>query len=280
MSFELEPTVATITKIVQETDSIRSFRLELDGDFDYNPGQFCIVGIPGVGESAISINSSPTQKGFINLTIANVGAVTEKIHQLSNGDQLTFRGPFGNGFPVDRLKGMNISYMAGGVGLPAISNIMQYTMDKRSDYGKMELLYGARTPKDIVFKDRFADWDKMADFNVKLTVDDGDSNWRGDVAVVPKYYDKDFLNRSNLLFDIDPDFSNTAVIASGPPVMIYFTLQALEKIGFPKDKTFVSLEARMNCGVGKCGRCNVGRHYICQDGPVFTATQVAEMQVF
>jgi sulfhydrogenase subunit gamma (sulfur reductase) len=280
MNCELEPTIATISDIIQETDSIRSFKLKLDGDFDYNPGQFCIVGIPGVGESAISINSTPTRREFINLTIANVGAVTEKIHKLTVGDQITFRGPFGNGFPVDSLKGMNISYMAGGVGLPAISNIMQYTMDKSSDYGEMELLYGARTPKDIVFKDKFEGWEQVSGFSVKLTVDNGDPSWNGDVAVVPKYYDKEFANRSKLLFDVDPSFSKTAVIASGPPVMIYFTLKALEKIGFPLNKTFVSLEARMNCGVGKCGRCNVGRHYICQDGPVFTADQVAEMQVF
>ncbi len=280
MTDKMTPTIAEILKIENETSEIKSFQLKLKSDLDYNPGQFCIVGVPGVGESAISIGSSPTQKGYIKLTIANVGAVTEKIHGLSEGDNLTFRGPFGNGFPLDKLKGMNISYMAGGVGLPAISNIMQYTFAKRSDYGKMELLYGARTPADLVFKSRLDEWQSVPNFEMKLTVDNGNKDWRGDVAVVPKYYDKEFSNRSTLLFKDDPSFKKTVVIASGPPIMIKYTLIGLEKLGFPKDKIFVSLEARMNCGFGKCGRCNVGHQYICQDGPVFSAAQVDEMPVF
>ncbi|MEZ4812354.1 MAG: FAD/NAD(P)-binding protein [Caldisericia bacterium] len=275
-----KPEIVEILEIINETESIKSFKLKLKNDLNYNPGQFCIVGVPGVGESAISIGSSPTQKGFIKLTIASVGAVTEKIHEHFVGDNLTFRGPFGNGFPVDKLKGKNISFMAGGVGLPAISNIMQYTFDNRNDFKRIELLYGARTPGDLVFKSELEEWKSVKDFDIKLTVDNGDKNWTHDVGVVPQFYDKEFANKSSLLFKDDPGFTNTAVIASGPPIMIKFTLIALDKIGFPKENIFVSLEARMNCGFGKCGRCNVGHHYVCQDGPVFSAAQVDEMPVF
>lgn len=170
--------------------------------------------------------------------------------------------------------------MAGGVGLPAISNIMQYCMANRGDYGKMELLYGARTPSDMVFTKKLEEWKSAKDFKMQLTVDNGDKDWTGDVGVVPQYYDANFAKRSELLFSTDKHFDKTAVVASGPPVMIKFTLIALAKIGFPKERTYVSLEARMNCGCGKCGRCNVGHHYICQDGPVFTAAEVEQMKVF
>lgn len=272
------PEMATIDKIEVETPTIKTFYIKKDGgNFNYEPGQFCIVGVPGVGESAISIGNTPTKNQYLELTIAKIGSVTDVLHTLKEGARVTVRGPYGNGFPKEALKGMNISYMAGGVGFSAISNIMTYTLDKRSDYGNIEILYGARTPSDHVFKTKVLEWAKSPNTTLKLTADVGDANWKHDVGVVPQYYDSNFKNRSKLLFEDDPRFQKTAVIASGPPVMIKFTLIALDKIGFPKDKIYVSLEARMNCGCGKCGRCNVGHNYICQDGPVFTAAQVAAM---
>lgn len=272
------PEMATIDKIEIETSSIKTFFIKKDGgNFNYEPGQFCIVGVPGIGEAAISIGNTPTKNQYLELTIAKIGSVTDTLHTLKEGARVTVRGPYGNGFPKDKLKGMNISYMAGGVGFSAISNIMTYTLDKRSDYGNIEILYGARTPADHVFKGRVFEWAKSPNTTLKLTADVGAPDWKHDVGVVPQYYDANFKNKSKLLFETDPKFEKTAVIASGPPVMIKFTLLALEKIGFPKDKIYVSLEARMNCGCGKCGRCNVGHHYICQDGPVFTAAEVSAM---
>ncbi len=272
------PEMATIEKIEQETPTIKTFYIKRDGgNFDYNPGQFCIIGLPGVGDCSISIGNTPTKREHLELTIMKVGAVTEKLHGMKVGDRVTLRGPYGNGFPKDALKGMNISYMAGGVGFSAISNMLTYSLDKKSDYGKIEILYGAKTPADQVFKNKIFEWAKVKDVEVKRSCDKGDSTWKEDVGVVGQYYDPNFKNRSKLLFEIDPGFKNTAVVISGPPVMIKFTLIGLDKIGFPKDKVFASLEARMNCGCGKCGRCNVGHNYVCQDGPVFTSAQIAAM---
>ena len=272
------PELGTVERIEIETPTIKTFFIKKDGgNFDYNPGQFCIVGITGVGDCAISIGNTPTKREYLELTVMKVGAVTEKLHNLKENDRVTIRGPFGNGFPKEKLKGLNISYMAGGVGLSAISNILTYSLDKRDDYGEIEVLYGARSPKDHVFKNKIFDWGKVRNVQVKRSSDVGDSSWKEDIGVVGQYYDKSFKNRSRHLFEIDPKFEKTAVIISGPPVMIKFTLIGLDKIGFPRERIYASLEARMNCGCGKCGRCNIGHHYVCQDGPVFTAAEIAAM---
>ncbi len=272
------PMMATIEKIEQESPTIKTFCIAVDGgSFDYNPGQFCIVGVPGVGDAAISIGNSPTRRTYLELSVMKVGAVTEKLHVMPEKSRVTIRGPYGNGFPKELLKGMNISYIAGGVGLSAISNMLTYSLDKRGDYGKIEVLYGSRTPSDQMFKTKILDWAKYPNVDVKRTADKGDAFWKEDVGVVGQYYDPNFKNRSRLLFEEDPKFKNTAVILSGPPLMIKFTLLGLDKIGFPRDKIWASLEARMNCGCGKCGRCNVGHRYVCQDGPVFSYAEIAAM---
>lgn len=274
------PKIATITKIEKETFNINTYWFEVEGgSFQFEPGQFCIVGVPGVGESTFSIANSPTRNEHIMLSIMRTGAVTEKIHELKVGDKVTIRGPYGNGFPKDKLKGANLVYISGGVGLAAISNILMYTLDKRKDYGKIEIFNGARYHDWHLYHKTLLEWRKEPDVRVGLSIDNPHPTWKEDNGVVGVYIDPNFKNKSNILFGLDPKFQNTYVILSGPPLMIKFTLMGLDKIGFPKERVYSSLEARMNCGCGKCGRCNVGHQYVCQDGPVFTSAEIAAMPV-
>jgi NAD(P)H-flavin reductase len=267
---ELIPKVGVITNIRRDTPDVKTFRVVgLDGKklFEHLPGQCAMLSIPGVGEAMFSITSSPTNKEFMEFSIKKCGCVTSFLHAMEEGQQITVRGPYGNGFPVKgAFKGKNMLFIAGGIGLAPLRSVINYIRDNRADYGTVDIVYGSRSMDDLVdFREIQEEWKNEPDFNVYLTIDRPQDGWDGHVGFVPAY-----VKEVNIPTD------RTAVLC-GPPIMIKFTLQALLELGFNKEQVYTTLEFRMKCGIGKCGRCNVGDKYICKDGPVFRMDQLQEL---
>ena len=266
----LIPTVCVVTDIRKDTPDVKTFRVVTpDGvkPFDHLPGQCAMVSIPGVGESMFSITSSPTNKEYMEFSIKKCGCVTEVIHALEPGAQITVRGPYGRNFPVEGdLKGKDLIFIAGGIAIAPLRSVINYVRDNRANYGKVDIIYGARSSNDLVDIEEIKnEWRKEKDFNVYLTIDREEADWEEHVGFVPSYVKE---------VNLDP---NATVVLCGPPIMIKFTLQALMELGFKKERVYTTLELRMKCGVGKCGRCNVGAKYVCKDGPVFRLDEMEEL---
>lgn len=267
------PRMALITKIIDETSDTKTFQVEFDGggkgDFQHEPGQCAMLSIPGVGEAMISITSSPTYKDFLEFTIKRVGRLTNVIHQIEEGDQIGIRGPYGNNFPYELLKGKDILFIAGGFALAPLRSLINYVLDDehRKDYGKVDIIYGARSVDDLCFKrELFENWPKKQDAQIYTTIDRPEEGWDGHVAFVPTY-----------LEELQPSPENKYALTCGPPIMIKFVLQNLQKLGYQDDHVITTLEMRMKCGIGKCGRCNIGSKYVCLDGPVFFLNQLKQL---
>lgn len=266
----LVPHVGIITDITQETPDVKTFRVNAPGGgklFEHMPGQCAMVCVPGVGEGMFSITSSPTNKEYMEFSIKRCGLLTEYLHGLSVGDEITVRGPYGNNFPVDtELKGKNLLFIAGGIGLAPLRSVINYCIDNRADYGSIDILYGSRSADDLVkLKEIKEKWMNTEGVNVYLTIDREQEGWDGHVGFVPAY-----------LKEIDFSTDKIGLIC-GPPIMIKFVLQGMKELGFTDDQVYTTLELRMKCGVGKCGRCNIGSKYVCKDGPVFRFDQIEEM---
>lgn len=261
------PLLAEITDIKRETPDIKTFKLKFnekgaESGFDYIPGQFVEFSVFGEGESPFCISNSPTRK-TIECSVKKMGKVTQALHDMEVGDSVGIRGPYGNGFPVKELKDKNILFVAGGIGLAPLRSLINYCLDKRGDFKSITIVNGARTPKDLVFKDEYESWGKAKDTRLHLTVDCQEENWSCMVGVVPK-----------ILEQIKPDCRDSVAIVCGPPVMIKFTLPVLLKLGFCPEAILTTLEMKMKCGQGICGRCNIGHQYICKHGPVFNYSQL------
>ena len=266
----LVPMVGVVTDIRQETPDVKTFRVNApEGGklFEHKPGQCAMVSVPGVGEAMFSITSSPTNKEYQEFSIKKCGVLTDYLHELQVGDEITVRGPYGNNFPVDtELKGKDLLFVAGGIGLAPLRSVINYVLDNRDDYGKVDILYGSRSADDLVqLKEIQEVWMKAKDVNVYLTIDRPQDGWDGHVGFVPSY-----LNELELTTD-------KTVLVCGPPIMIKFVLGALTEMGFSKSQAYTTLELRMKCGIGKCGRCNIGSKYVCKDGPVFRCDEVDEL---
>ncbi len=266
----LVPMVGVITDIRKETPDVKTFRVEApEGGklFEHKPGQCAMLCVPGVGEAMFSITSSPTNKLFQEFSIKKCGVLTDYLHDLKVGDEIMVRGPYGNNFPVDtELKGKNLLFVAGGIGLAPLRSVINYVLDNRDDYGTVDILYGSRSADDLVQLKEIQDvWMKAKDTNVYLTIDRPQDGWDGHVGFVPSY-----LKELNMKTD-------KTVLVCGPPIMIKFVLGALTEMGFTKTQAYTTLELRMKCGVGKCGRCNIGSKYVCKDGPVFRCDEVDEL---
>ena len=266
----LIPKVGVVTDIRQDTPDVKTFRVVTpDGKkaFEHMPGQCAMLSIPGVGEAMFSITSSPTNTEFMEFSIKKCGCLTDWLHQMEVGQMITIRGPYGNPFPVDtELKGKNLIFIAGGIGLAPLRSVINYVLDNRADYGTVDILYGSRSADDLVqLKEIQEVWMKAENVNVYLTIDREQEGWDGHVGFVPTY-----------LKEIGFDTDKTALVC-GPPIMIKFVLAGLEELGFSRDQVYTTLELRMKCGVGKCGRCNIGTKYVCKDGPVFRCDELDEM---
>ena len=266
----LVPMVGVVTDIRQETPDVKTFRVNApEGGklFEHKPGQCAMVSVPGVGEAMFSITSSPTNKEYQEFSIKKCGVLTDYLHELQVGDEITVRGPYGNNFPVDtELKGKDLLFVAGGIGLAPLRSVINYVLDNRDDYGKVDILYGSRSADDLVqLKEIQEVWMNAKDVNVYLTIDRPQEGWDGHVGFVPAY-----LKELELSAD-------KTVLVCGPPIMIKFVLAALTEMGYSKTQAYTTLELRMKCGIGKCGRCNIGSKYVCKDGPVFRCDEVDEL---
>lgn len=262
-----------IEKITEEAPGVRTFRLrfkdEKEGEeFSFRAGQFAEYSAFGEGESTFCIASSPTRKGYVECTFRSVGRVTGGLARLEEGETMGLRGPFGNVFPIEDWKGKNLLFVAGGIALPPMRCVIWNVLDRREEFGDVTIVYGAKSVKDLVYKRELKEWEERSDVRLVTTVDPGGEtpDWKGEVGFVPSVLEK-----------AAPDSKNTIAIVCGPPIMIKFTFPVLEKLGFKDENIYTTLENRMKCGVGKCGRCNVGKYYVCKDGPVFTKAQLNDM---
>ena len=266
----LIPHIGVVTDVRIDTPDVKTFRVNaLEGGkcFEHIPGQCAMLSIPGVGEAMFSITSSPTNEEYMEFSIKKCGCLTSWLHQMEVGQQITIRGPYGNGFPVESaFKGKDLLFVAGGIGLAPLRSVINYVRTHRENYGKVDIVYGSRSADDLVdYKEIIDEWMNEPDFNVWLTIDREQEGWDGHVGFVPNYV-------KELGFD-----TNKTVIICGPPIMIKFTLAGLMELGFNKTQVFTTMELRMKCGVGKCGRCNIGSKYVCKDGPVFRCDQLDEL---
>ena len=261
-----------VKKIITEDPSktLRTYDLgfvqeEDKKNFQYMPGQFCEFSILGKGESPFGIASSPTEKDFLRFTVNRTGSVTNEIHYLQEGDVVGIRGPLGNWYPVDKFKGENIVIIGGGFAFTTLRSLLIYLLAHRNDYGDITVIYGARNPDLLIYKDEIAGWEKRNDLTLHLTIDKQVDGWKKKVGFVP-----------TVTREIAPSPEKAWVVVCGPPVMIKFTLPVLIDLAFPDERIYTSLERRMKCGIGKCGRCNIGSKYVCIDGPVFSFDEIRE----
>jgi len=267
------PYLATVAEIVDETPDVRTLRLvfqdeQVRENFAFRAGQFAEYSAFGAGESTFCIASSPTRAGYIECCFRSVGRVTEELRRLEVGDSMGVRGPYGNSYPIEEFFGKNLVFVAGGIALPPLRTLIWNCLDLRDKFGDITIVYGARTEADLVYKRELSEWQERGDVRLVKTVDPGGDGpeWDGRVGFVP-----------TILEETAPAAENTIALVCGPPIMIKFTLPVLEKLGFSDDQVYTTLENRMKCGLGKCGRCNVGNVYVCKDGPVFSARQVKAM---
>ncbi|MEM0217651.1 MAG: FAD-binding oxidoreductase [Candidatus Nezhaarchaeales archaeon] len=290
MSSAYLPKLAKIVEVTEMTAIEKLFKLQFVNEedaksFTFKPGQFVEVNVPGVGESPISICKSPTRPGPLELLIRRIGRVTNAIHKLKPGDVVGIRGPFGNGFPMEKMKGYDVLLIAGGLGIAPLMSVLQYVIDRREDYGEVTLLYGVRSYQEALFRDMAIDLIKHPE---KACLRTFLSYERDDPVFVSLMRDHPENVRKGVvtvLFEcadpyIKPD--KVCAVVCGPPIMYRFVLKELAKRNIPPNNIYITLERRMKCGIGKCGHCIVGGataiRYICKDGPVFTYSDVLSVR--
>lgn len=251
------PTKAIITHIRNETPDTKTFRIRIldQNEFSFTPGQFIQLSVFGFGEAPFSIAGSTNEKE-LEITVRRIGTVTGALFRKNVGDIVGVRGPFGKGWPIGLMLRRNILIIAGGLGLAPLRSLVHYIILNREEFGKVYLLYGARTPADLLYKDEFNTWSRYIDLH--LTVDKGDNYWKGRVGLV-----------TILLDDVSVDTEDTIALQCGPPIMMHFVSKKLKSLGFPDENIYLSLERLMKCGMGFCGRCTVSGRYVCIEGPVF-----------
>ncbi len=270
---DYKPSKMRIERITQETSDTKTFRLNFcDPDeaqrFEFRAGQFGLYSVFGAGEATFCIASSPTRKEYIECSVKRMGKVTAELHQCNEGDIIGFRGPYGNSFPMEQMEGKNLLFIGGGIGLAPLRSLIWNCVDQRKRFAKISILYGARTVADLVYKQELKTWQQMQDVRTAYTVDPAGQTpeWQGEVGFVPQILEK-----------MKPSPKNTVVIICGPPIMIKFVLVSLTGLDFSLESAYTTLENRMKCGVGKCGRCNVGNQYVCKDGPVFRCSDLQNL---
>jgi NAD(P)H-flavin reductase len=265
------PYLLKVEEIMDETPDVKTFRLSFlneNEEFSFEPGQFAVCSIFSQGEAAFTIANPPTDSNLLECSVKRVGKVSGAFHDLNPGDIVGVRGPYGRGFDLDRLRGKNLLFVGGGIGFAALRSLLYYSLDNRPDFKGITLLYGARSVADLVYKKELEELQEREEIEVALTVDPGGEtpDWEGEVGLVPP-----------VLEELAPSPEETVAVVCGPPIMIKFTFQSLGKLGFAPDQIVTTLEMKMKCGVGKCGRCNIGSKYVCRDGPVFWASELERL---
>ncbi len=267
MKNEYIPHPAIIESIREESLDTRTYRLvfeEKEGaeSFSYRPGQFVEVSLLGIGEAPISITSSPHRKGFLEITVRTAGKLTRAINRLETGDKLFLRGPYGNTFPIEEVKGRDLYFIAGGIGLPPLRSVINSVLVRKGEFGKIGIIYGARSPVELCFKEELRSWQAIEGVEARLSVDLPDGDWRGKIGVVTE------------LWGESENWTGGVAYVCGPPVMIKFVVEKLLRTGLEEDDIYITLERHMKCGIGKCGHCNIGGKFVCLDGPVFSLREI------
>jgi NAD(P)H-flavin reductase len=269
------PCLMEVLETREEAPDIRTLKLKFKNPEQaeaffaiYRCGQFAEYGTFGEGECTFCVASPPTRKDYVECTFRKVGRVTKSLYNAEAGDTISFRGPYGNYFPIEKWEGKNLLFIAGGIALPPMRCVIWNCLDLREKYKDVTILYGARTVNDLVYKHELQQWEEDPQVKLVTTVDPGGENpdWKGKVGFVP-----------TILKEMQPKPENTIAIVCGPPIMIRFTMPVLKEAGFATDNIYTTLENRMKCGFGKCGRCNVGPVYVCKDGPVFSLTELEKL---
>jgi NAD(P)H-flavin reductase len=270
------PYPVRIESIVTETEdrNLKTFKFvflnpEDEEKFAYTPGQFAELSVAGQGEIPIGIASSPSEKGFVAFTVNKVGKVTTQLHNMKEGDVMGIRGPLGNWYPWERMEGKNVVIIGGGFAFTTLRSSIIYMLEpeNRSRFENITVVYGARSPGMLLYKDELMAWEKRDDLDMHITVDSTDDpDWKYNVGFVPAITEEKITSAENAI-----------AIVCGPPIMIRFTQPVLEKLEFPTENIILSLENRMKCGIGMCGRCNIGDQFVCKDGPVFSLAQLKEL---
>ncbi len=266
----LVPQLATIERVIDLTPDMKLFSVGINDpvareSFRYRVGQFVLLSVFGLGEAAFDISSIDMPGAPLEFAIRKVGTLTAGIHELEEGAVVGVRGPFGNCFPMEEYRGKNLIIIGGGSGFAPLRSVINYIVDpgRRAEYGQLYIIHGARTPRDLVFTNEFEAWSASPNTRLELTVDRAVGEWRGRVALIP-----------DVVRELDPAADNGVAMVCGPPIMIKFTLKVLKELGFADHQIVSAMETKMKCGIGKCGRCNVGDKYVCLDGPVFTFEQI------
>lgn len=260
------PRMARLADIRPMTELEKLFVVELpDGSsLGHQPGQFVMLSIPGVGEAPISVSSSPSRSnGHFELCVRRMGDVTGALHRMKSGDVVGIRGPFGHGFPIEQMRGRDLLFAPGGLGLAPLRSLINQVLDERGSFGRVIILYGAKRPAELLFRDELEEWAARDDVEFHVTVDRGDETWTGNIGVITTLFPK---------ITVDP--RNTVAVTCGPPIMYRFVLMEMLGKGIPETQIYLSLERRMKCGVGKCGHCQINNFYCCKEGPVFTYAQI------
>jgi sulfite reductase subunit B len=265
------PEIAEIVRIEKMTEIETFFEVKLPGgrDLGHQPGQFVQVSLFGIGEAPISICSSPLKRGSFEMVVRRVGNVTEALHRLKAGDAVGIRGPFGKGFRLEDFEGKDTIFVAAGLGLPPLRSLLNTLIDERNrkKFGRVIVLYGAKTTAEFLFNDERKRWESRKDLEYRVTVDRADASWKGHVGVI-----------TTLIPELAIDQGRTVSVICGPPVMYKFAVLALRSKGLRDDQIFVSLERKMKCGVGKCGHCQINSIYVCQEGPVFNYAKIRDLK--
>jgi NAD(P)H-flavin reductase len=265
-----KPDLMEVREVQRQTPDVKSVRVRFrDGDrardFSFNVGQFGQFSVFGSGEATFNICSSSNWKDYIEFCFRRTGRVTETLWQIGKGDTIGFRGPYGNGYPMEAWEGRNLIFIGGGIAMPPIRCAVWYALENRAKYGDITIVYGARTVADLTYATELDEWSWQERVRVVRCVDPGGETpeWKGEVGLIPTV-----LERAQV------PAQNAIALVIGPPIMIKFTLPVLDRMGLKEEDIYTSLENRMKCGVGKCGRCNAGPVYVCKDGPVFTMKQL------
>lgn len=264
------PYIGRLVDIQPLGTGIKLFKFQFDDrqvadQFDYRPGQFAFVSAFGVGEAPFGITSVRGVDDTVDFAVAKVGTVTRALHEMRPGDRVGLRGPMGNWFPLDEIKGKNVIFLGGGIGGAPLRPVITSILHDRDSYGDMTILWAARNPNLLVFTSEYDTWRQAPRTQLHLTVDEADAGWTGNVGLI-----------TQLLQQVRPSPDNACVIICGPPIMIHFAILELQKMGFTSEQIITTLEAKMKCGIGKCGRCNVGEKYVCLHGPVFSHTEIKD----
>lgn len=266
------PELATISEIREEATGerkVKTFQLELvnQDEFNFLPGQFVMISVFGEGEAPFAISSPPTNRNHIEVSVMKLGKVTTALHESEVGEKVGVRGPYGNHFPADKWQGKDILLIGGGIGMAPLRPLLYYILDKRDSYGKLDVIYGARTTKDLCYLEELDELKQREDLNLHLSIDVEEQGWDGFVGFVP-----------DNLMRLKPTPDNSIAVTCGPPIMIKYVIENLTELGFDAHQIFTTLEMKMKCGVGKCGRCNIGDVYVCKDGPVFSYQELTRLE--